>query len=873
MNSRTDDETFIEFELEVARIYRELGAQVEHNKNIDGLQIDVFAVQNTPDGSVIKTGIECKNYSKSLGVNTVVKICERLGSLYLSGSIDKGVIVSKSGFTQDARTLCQSRRMECFSIEELYRRVADFTNYLQEIKKRFQERDIVKNRNYIALSAKTEFDEELGSVTQYINKWLSGSGQLLTMLGEYGAGKTTTSWYLANQMAKNYLDSETGRIPIIIELRDFGKNFNLRGYLTDFLINQYDTNLRTYSAFEKLNNEGKFLIIFDAFDEMTNLADRSLILRNLDEILQLAQHKAKILITCRTSFIRDRTDLERMQVGRQLDEMLHKHKTFNVIFLNDFSEEQVQEYLYNYYGEDWINFYKSLEKNNKLMLLADRPILLSMITSTISNNKSLSNMKISNLFEKYTNTWIERDDWRCKLSSDQRLEISELLAYELIIQARKKIHHKELESIIPKCIRKVNQELLDQYAQEVRTCAFLHNDLQGFYSFTHKSFAEFLTAKYIASQIEIGNINILTKNIPIDVVDLLIEIIQEAPEKYIDYIRDSLVTKPEDITAYDWNYIRAISISIIINIGNNLVDVDISNVQFPDKSRFVDIDFTLCNMSEIRGNKIDFEKSDFSGVNLNHAALSESNFRDAKLINTNFQGADLRGSNFWGADLSGSNFMGANLENSLLISEDIISKITNDDQDLLSPIIMKLQSSINSSDLITKLLEISSDNKQKQIKRVLGLLFNNWNKDDSVKNIALYPSQLIEFINESFKDLEKIYDQKIISQKKEMTRLQNSEFDDRNRLPTGIQWKLIKNCESKIKQIRIEKRQSRIKKQIHVNSLAILQEKLNDRLEIHKAIDTQLKKQHLYVENAVFTDCIGITKTQDEVLRGGKAIF
>lgn len=121
---------FREFELRVAQIYRDLGAKVEHDKNLDGMQIDIFVLFEAPDGSIIREAIECKSYTKPLGINEVIHTCERLDKLKKSGKIDKGVIVTLNGFTQDARTQCEASGIERFTISDLERHIWDCTSYL-----------------------------------------------------------------------------------------------------------------------------------------------------------------------------------------------------------------------------------------------------------------------------------------------------------------------------------------------------------------------------------------------------------------------------------------------------------------------------------------------------------------------------------------------------------------------------------------------------------------------------------------------------------------------------------------------------------------------------------------------------------------------
>ena len=57
-----------EFERSVAAIYRALGADVKHNVGVGGSQIDVLVEETTESGQRVRTAVECKQYSTSVGV-------------------------------------------------------------------------------------------------------------------------------------------------------------------------------------------------------------------------------------------------------------------------------------------------------------------------------------------------------------------------------------------------------------------------------------------------------------------------------------------------------------------------------------------------------------------------------------------------------------------------------------------------------------------------------------------------------------------------------------------------------------------------------------------------------------------------------------
>ena len=110
----------IVFEKEVAELYSLLGAdKIIRNRIIDGNQIDIYAEHKLPDGSVVTSIIECKNYSKNVGIEDVSKFTNVFKNLHYAGKADKGIIVSKTGFTAQSRQAAESFGVELFEFEEL----------------------------------------------------------------------------------------------------------------------------------------------------------------------------------------------------------------------------------------------------------------------------------------------------------------------------------------------------------------------------------------------------------------------------------------------------------------------------------------------------------------------------------------------------------------------------------------------------------------------------------------------------------------------------------------------------------------------------------------------------------------------------------
>jgi hypothetical protein len=107
----------------VAAIYRTLGAEIEENVSIAGSRIDLLATLHVPHGEVIKCAIECKAYSKLIGMRTIYSFNSLIQLLRNRKLIDKAVLISTQGFTQTALKFAKKHDLELIKLSELQDRL------------------------------------------------------------------------------------------------------------------------------------------------------------------------------------------------------------------------------------------------------------------------------------------------------------------------------------------------------------------------------------------------------------------------------------------------------------------------------------------------------------------------------------------------------------------------------------------------------------------------------------------------------------------------------------------------------------------------------------------------------------------------------
>lgn len=113
------------FEEEVAAIYRSLGAKVSQNVNLAGFQIDVMLEETTTSKQRFRLAVECKYFKERVGNRVVNDFARVVHTLKDNKLIDKGVLVSASGFTQDAHLVAEKAGIELLTIDDLRQILAE----------------------------------------------------------------------------------------------------------------------------------------------------------------------------------------------------------------------------------------------------------------------------------------------------------------------------------------------------------------------------------------------------------------------------------------------------------------------------------------------------------------------------------------------------------------------------------------------------------------------------------------------------------------------------------------------------------------------------------------------------------------------------
>jgi hypothetical protein len=511
------------FEGEVAELLELMGYKVERDKLISGTQVDIYAQFKLPHGKLSRILVECKDYSSNVGIAEITNIA---GIVASSQEIDEALLVSRQGFTRNAKRLAEeSPLISLMSYDDLLRNLIDFRPYLERLVNDFRcfednaaagrtplvsamsRADLYKK--YISQKA-TAADGSLVDLSDYVRAWLQDKeSSHLALLGDFGTGKTSFCLNLTYHLAQEFLaDDPDTRIPVFIPLGEFEKLVDMKKLIISVLVDEYGLHLTRYEAFKKLQDAGRILLVLDGFDEMASRVDRRVTIRNFKEITKAASANGKVLLTCRTHYFRSQKEAHDVlgSPGIQSELLLEakKKKNFLLIDILEFGEPEVRSFLAKTLGDDWHTAYKKIRRIYDLWDLAKRPILLEMITSSLPRLDDNQRITATKLYEAYTTFWLERDDWRSYLSSADRKEITKEIALTMFAHGQYSIHSSTFPALLRGLRRIKILEELEYFDADVRTCTFLNRDKDGNYRFMHKSFMEYFLAAYIADALRIG---------------------------------------------------------------------------------------------------------------------------------------------------------------------------------------------------------------------------------------------------------------------------------------------------------------------------------------------------------------------------------
>ena len=321
----------------------------------------------------------------------------------------------------------------------------------------------------------------------------------LFILGKPGAGKTTFLKYLAVMAA-----GRSARLPYIPMFIDLKKYAGSGEDLLNFITRQFDIcNFENAGPFiKRMLKKGKALVLFDGLDEVS-AADgrRSQVIQELKDF-STKYDANKIVITCRVAATE------------------YVFEDFAYVEMADFTPQQVERFVTNWFkdepelGKQMLAELKE-SKNKGVFELAQNPLLLNLMCLIFDDRKIIP-QKRSTLYEEGVDIllrdWdktkgLQRDEiyknWGEEQGVEKKKQFLSIIAFEFFVKNKVYIPLSDLNSRITRYLSFVYNEQTIDSISILKAISEQHGLLvegpHRYYSFSHLSFQEYFTARYIVS--------------------------------------------------------------------------------------------------------------------------------------------------------------------------------------------------------------------------------------------------------------------------------------------------------------------------------------------------------------------------------------
>jgi predicted NACHT family NTPase len=324
--------------------------------------------------------------------------------------------------------------------------------------------------------------------------------RLLMILGRPGAGKTTFLKRLAMLCISGQQFGE--RVPWFVSLKEFADQVNKPG-LVDFMAERLAPQFGKKDV-QQILAAGRGLVLLDGLDEVQEATHNRVLTEIRDFALLYDQNQ--IVITCRIA--------AREYIFEQ----------FTEVEVADFNPGQIKDFVTKWFShhdpEKSTLFLRAIEENKPVKELAANPLLLTLLCLEFGESSSFPSSR-SELYERGLNVlltkWdgqrsIQREVVYKKLSTKRKVSLLSQLAKQTFEQGDYFFKQAVAEKLIGQYIQNLPEVSTDPEALLVDSTAVLklieaqHGLLteraRDIYSFSHLTFHEYFTAKYILESSE-----------------------------------------------------------------------------------------------------------------------------------------------------------------------------------------------------------------------------------------------------------------------------------------------------------------------------------------------------------------------------------
>ncbi|MCP4607114.1 MAG: NACHT domain-containing protein, partial [Planctomycetes bacterium] len=369
------------------------------------------------------------------------------------GKAEKAFLVTNGEFAPEAVEVAKNLDVEVHTQADMVKNLMDFGPYLKGLVNDFRNSHLYGHYIDICSITGENLSEEV------LTLLYEDDEQAVVVLGDYGCGKTSLCMKLCSDLANDILSGKEAPLPVLIQLREYTKAFDMEELITNMLVNKWRIPNGNFSTFMELVKHGRVILIFDGFDEIARRVDYSVKYKVFNEICKFATNNSKLLVTCRPNFFNQREEFERLFKSSPLYFEPNDRKVrFAEVESEELTKDQIKQYIVSY-GDDLTtkgyrvpDFLDVLENTHDLWDLAKRPVLLNVLMDTIPELTPKKGTKINaaGLYDIYTRFWLDREDKKGKtlIKSSDKLLFTEQLAKEMFTKNELSINFTKLPLVV-----------------------------------------------------------------------------------------------------------------------------------------------------------------------------------------------------------------------------------------------------------------------------------------------------------------------------------------------------------------------------------------------------------------------------------------
>ena len=344
------------------------------------------------------------------------------------------------------------------------------------------------------------------SLDAFVDSWLAERGRVhLSLLGNFGAGKTWFCRHYARRMLQRYFqNSSRERFPLVITLRSFIKSMTAQQMINDVFLEQYKLPFvrSGYDTFMTLSKRGKMLLILDGFDEMALQADDRTVAAHFRELATLATHNAKVILTGRTEYFRWAKEAERMFAPVESSNLRIEAPRFEIVYLTPLDKARIRDLLLRRLGAEESRTADLMVANPAIEDMLKKPVLAEYLLQIPSARlETIENP--AHIYLEVTDRLLRRDaesGSTFTTTRDKLLFLCEL-SWTMLSQGNLRIHFEDLAEHIQRHFQRLIQSYgMEALYRDLRTHGLLHSDAGGHFEFAHKAFAEYFVALRLGAE-------------------------------------------------------------------------------------------------------------------------------------------------------------------------------------------------------------------------------------------------------------------------------------------------------------------------------------------------------------------------------------